>query len=216
MTVSITFYDRDNGLSKTQRAAFEDQAKGTVEAISARLPMPDIDVLILTTVNYSRGVYSFTGHTISPHVTMFFVDPGIDTLADYVTAFFPALLAHELHHCLRWPYFSKTIGEAIILEGMALRAERDLGFERRALGQAPDQAQMQAMFDKAQSEIDAPHDGSWIYSAPGGDGWSWIYHLGEYVVDLAFEAEGWDVFSQIDTPAPEIFAAAGRARSLKD
>jgi uncharacterized protein YjaZ len=210
MTVRISFFDQEKCLSDIQRCLFAEKANASIEAIRERTTLENTDILLLVTDNYSQGKFSFTGHTISTHTVLFFVDPEIETLDSDVDQYFSALLAHELHHCLRWPYFKKTIGEAIVLEGMAMSAETTLGFDKRELGEAPLSSDMDAKFAKAYEQIDEPHDGSWIYQVPEVEGrtWSWIYHLGQHVVGKAFENENWDAFSHIHKSAHEIFSAA--------
>jgi hypothetical protein len=101
---------------------------------------------------------------------------------------------------------------------MAMSAETLLGFDERILGIPPDKSEMARKFETAFEQIDALHDGSWIYQSPDveGDSWNWIYHLGRHVVELAFRSENWNAFDQVDKSAKEIFEAARRAAQTQE
>jgi len=210
MAVVLSFFDHSNKLDSEQRKTCQDGFDQAIAAIRKYYPVENIDILLLVTNNYSGGVTSFSGTSISPNIVTVYIDPEVNTLSTDLVNYFPAFIAHEVHHCLRWPYFKKTIGEAIILEGMSMNSEKYLGYPERGLGSKPSKQELIKMSDRAYSDIDKPHDGSWIYYPPEGlkDSWAWIYHLGKHIVDRAFENKNWNAFDQIHLSAEEIFKAA--------
>jgi uncharacterized protein YjaZ len=216
MPVDITFFDRKSEISASEKTLIREKCLKAVSNIEYHMKLKDIDILILCTDNFSLDQYSFTGMAISPHIVKVHVSPKIETLAGDIEQFFQSFIIHELHHCLRWPYFKKTIGEAIVLEGMAMNAESFLGFEEKQLGQISKQ-ETSLKLNEAYKDIANLHDNSWIYYLPesGDSSFPWIYHLGQEIVGRAFQKKGWNPFSQINLSAEEIFAAA-KSTQTKD
>ncbi|MEL6800188.1 MAG: DUF2268 domain-containing putative Zn-dependent protease [Pseudomonadota bacterium] len=62
-----------------------------------------------------------------------------------------ALVLHELHHCLRWKHVGPrwTVGEVVVLEGLAMLAESTSGFRPMDYGDAPPASVLSNLCKKA-------------------------------------------------------------------
>jgi uncharacterized protein YjaZ len=99
----------------------------SVESIVALLPVNDVDVV----VQAGRRVMPETGiagRSLSAEVVHITLDPDHPALAATFEAEFLAALGHELHHCARrgGPGYGRTLGEALITEGLACHFEAEL------------------------------------------------------------------------------------------
>lgn len=64
-----------------------------------------------------------------------------------------ALVLHELHHCLRWKHIGPkwTLGEVVVLEGLAMLAESTDGFQPMDYGAPPSDSVLSELCERAYS-----------------------------------------------------------------
>ena len=115
----------------------------------------------------------------------------------------PATLAHELHHVRRWrePGYGETLLEAMVSEGLAQHFEA--GFRDELPPYAQPTMDLDALWDRAQPQLAAPHDhAAWFFGSPAQDFPRWGgYALGYELVRRFFAAQGGDAVSHANTPA---------------
>ena len=209
MSIEFTYFDQQGFLSNQEKKSIEAATNVAVNKIARYHKLQSIDVVLLESTWYMQKNSSFFGVCLNPHTVIVHLSPKNETFSADVEQYFSSFMVHELHHCLRYPYDRSTIGDAIVLEGMAMSAEEFLGYNRKDLGERPDQAAFNALVRRAMTEIDEIGNGSWIYSCHDGEGsWPYIYQLGQHIVGKAFENRGWNAFDQVDLSAKEIFEAA--------
>src|SRR6266852_4448589 len=126
-----------------------------VEAVSALLPVSNIDVVVRADpfVLPETGMGSYSP---SADVVYLTIDPANPNLFTDFDAEFLTTLGHELHHCMRHggPGYGGTLGEALVTEGLACHFETELRggvvpFYARAL---EDKA-LEALWARATSEL---------------------------------------------------------------
>ena len=95
------------------------QAVAHVESVS---DLSDVD-LVVNPTDFGRDQFSIAAFTMGPHNIHIGVERSQLSSDDLETDLFRTTV-HELHHAARWREIGKwTVGEALILEGLALVAD---------------------------------------------------------------------------------------------
>ena len=100
-----------------------DAVTAGIDWVLQRSALSDVDVILYPT-DFGRD-WSISAHTAGPHLVVIGVDVALLT-SDALYQEVRCCLVHELHHCLRWRHVPRwTVAEAVILEGLAKRADID-------------------------------------------------------------------------------------------
>ena len=125
-----------------------------------------------------------------------------------------ALVLHELHHCLRWPYVRGpwTIGEVTVLEGLAMLSEGKGSSQPLDYGTPPRPDVLRALCERAWRERASPEsdETAWFrdrrceageLDAPVN------YHVGRTMMQRALDRLGVDPFGAAGMPMEKLLAA---------
>jgi uncharacterized protein YjaZ len=94
------------------------------QQVCSLLPISDVDVLVYAS-NKVIPELGLNGYSDTPWLIRLWFDPNHATLSQSFEKAFLGTFAHELHHCMRarGPGYGKTLGEALITEGLACHFE---------------------------------------------------------------------------------------------
>lgn len=122
MTVRAHILDAGN-LFGRRRPAVQRAVDAAVRYVERRSPRLDAD-LVVQPMSFGRDHFPIEAFAMSPHN----VHVGIERTslsADDMGAEVYRTVIHELHHAVRWSHVPRwTLGEAIILEGLAVVADQ--------------------------------------------------------------------------------------------
>lgn len=120
MPVALHLLDPGDAFGVAQ-GAIRDAVQSGIAWVSDRAPVPDIALVVYPT-DFGRD-FRFAAHASGPHNAIIGIDCAV-LAAPNLSADLRRTTIHELHHCLRWPHVPHwTVGEACILEGLALLAD---------------------------------------------------------------------------------------------
>ena len=87
-----------------------------------------LDVVVQAWPDRVDERFGFTGYAPTADMFQITVDPDNPNLVDQLGEPFERMVAHEYHHTLRWvaPGYGRTLGEALVSEGLAGRFAREL------------------------------------------------------------------------------------------
>ena len=173
-----------------------------------------LDIVVRSLRNLVIPEIGHVGFAPGIGVLMLTIDPDNPNLADNMGEPLERMMAHELHHAMRWETvgYGTTLGEALISEGLAGRFAQELyggdgelwerAVSREDLGEFAELAKARA------NDTDYNH-AAWFYGS--GDLPRWVgYTLGwEVVGDFLRRHPGSTASGLADTPADKILPALG-------
>jgi len=136
---------------------------------------------------------------------------------DIAKSFFRTLV-HELHHCLRWRYVrSWTVTEALILEGLALRADTFASGDTTSHIPKPQDIRNDLEYLALHGSSPITDHRDWLYCGYDGatDLPSRIYTVGDYLMIRALKTLGINPFQAARLSAETLMTAA-HAQSDKE
>lgn len=179
-----------------------------VQRAASAMPVSGVTVTLVPDARRAIAGWGLGGRTFGPAMVEIYIDPGLPDLALRMAERMPALVAHELHHAMRWrgPGYGSTLLEAMVSEGLADH------FAVELLGTAPPpwcdafpHTQTDAYLDLARAEFDAStyaHE-RWFFDAglPQLPRWTG-YTLGWRLVEAHLAAHpGSSAATLVDAPA---------------
>ena len=170
----------------------KDIAKACREAerkIPAKIPISNVDVVIVDNPYESIPEIGVGGHTHHPNFVVVSIDPQFPNLKSTLFMELLDTFAHELHHAARWQTvgYGETLFEAIISEGLAdhfaqeITESKDLHLWDKALNSK----QIKKWLTEAKKEFDnkkySQYD--WFFGSKSRRIPKWTaYSLGFYLV----------------------------------
>jgi uncharacterized protein YjaZ len=127
--------------------------------VAAALPVQGVALAILPDARRAIAGYGIGGYTSGPGSVELVVDPAFPGLAGVLPDRVPILVAHELHHTVRWrgPGYGRTLLEALISEGLADRfAVELLGVPPQPWSDAFPRERGELLLALARPELEAP------------------------------------------------------------
>ncbi|MEM7711833.1 MAG: DUF2268 domain-containing putative Zn-dependent protease, partial [Pseudomonadota bacterium] len=96
-----------------------------IEHVRAASTLTDVD-MVVHPVDFGSDQYAISAFTSGAHNVHIGIERSELSSDDLEDDLYRAVI-HELHHALRWRYLEKrwTVGETIVLEGLALLADHD-------------------------------------------------------------------------------------------
>jgi uncharacterized protein YjaZ len=133
----------------------------TIAQVRALMPVEQVDVLILENPSWTIPSIGLGGLSANAHFVQVSLDPSHADFKQNLERELPPLLAHELHHAMRWhgPGPGETLLTALVMEGLAQAFE--LPFRN---GQPPewailkDPSRMDELMNLARLEFDKAYD----------------------------------------------------------
>lgn len=195
MNLSIHFLEAEGSLAPW-RDALCAQAEDIGKRISARVPAEfcahPVDILIQnlpegTVPGMGMGGSCFRRGLVT--VSLAPEMPGFE--AGLGRGDFQQLLAHELHHAMRWNAggYGETLGEAIVSEGLAdAFAENLTGLTAPPWTAAPESDQLSAIVARAEEELANPYydHAEWFFGSGELPMWT-AYTLGYQLARRFYE-----------------------------
>ena len=215
MNLTIHFLEAEGSLAPWRdalRAQADDIGKRISACVPAELYSHPVDILIQnlpegTVPGMAMGGSCFRRGLVT--ISLAPETPGF--MADLARGGFQQVLAHELHHAMRWNAcgYGETLGEAIVSEGLAdVFAENLTGLSAPPWTAALDGEQLPAIVARAGEELDNPYydHAEWFFGSGELPIWT-AYTLGYRLARRHHEqnqkkaAEGF-----VDTPAPAVLS----------
>ena len=119
--ITLTF-DKNSKRLDPFKEVIEAKFKESVAKVQAKIPVDNVSVVMLdkpehTILETGEGGYAYNAYNLEIYLNPDFPNFKEAVLGDNLER----VLAHELHHCLRWadPGYGETLLEHIISEGLA-------------------------------------------------------------------------------------------------
>lgn len=156
-----------DGLVEPITAAVED-ARRRAEVVT---PAVDLDVVVQTMPGRTIPHLGYAGYTPTGWLVHLTFDPGNPACARSLGEPLGRTVAHELHHALRWrgPGYGRTLGEALVTEGLAGH------FAAQLYGPRPERWEM-AVDALALRQVAQEADEAW---SDGYDHGAWFFGTGD-------------------------------------
>lgn len=181
-----------------------------VRSIKNLMPIEHIDIVIMCSkcviTEIGIGGYSPDAHTLNVYL-----DPDHDKYHFAIAQHLDRILAHESHHCMRWrgPGYGKTLGEALVTEGLADHFDRELnGKPAQPWSKALSGEQIEILKSRSMGCLWEPYDHrAWFFGSEKEDLPRWGgYSLGYYLIHKYLEKKPGERASILYAkPAEEIF-----------
>ena len=190
-------------------AAVEAAVADVRQRAASIVTLPPLDLVVAAVPGRAIPEIGHVGHSFYPGAIFLTLDPENPALADNLGEPLARMIAHELHHALRWDAigYGTTLGEALVSEGLAGHFVAQLFASRPELWEcALDEATLATMATEAQGALEAPryNHNAWFFGAGRYPRWAG-YALGYAVVGAWLAAEpGRTAAGAIDVPATEI------------
>lgn len=139
MPVHVAVMDRGRGLPEWVRNHVLDQVMLGVAVIERHAPHLDVDLAIVPTDIHDHPRWYRSGKAFGTGYAQIEFNPDHPLFESEWPREGAALVVHELHHCLRWPHSGSrwTLGDIVVLEGLAMLAEATDGLEPLDYGPPP-------------------------------------------------------------------------------
>lgn len=113
--------DDPGGALQGRETAIHAVLTATLEAVYPTLPITGVTITLRPDPAQAIAGYGAGGVTPDARTVHLFLDPSFPTLDEVIAQRLGPLLAHELHHAIRWrnPGYGATLFEAMISEGLA-------------------------------------------------------------------------------------------------
>jgi uncharacterized protein YjaZ len=177
MTVQFHFLDAFEEIPIRLLQAVQRELHAALAQITTLLPIAQVDVVVapaqsqwvipeygLTGMSHGKGRITISIDPDSPHVD----DPQRE-------ARLLGILAHELHHVtrMRGPGYGRTLGEALVSEGLAQCFEVEAGAPVPFYGVALDPGALTRAGERARQELGAPmyDHAAWFMGRRGDPAW---------------------------------------------
>lgn len=149
------------GAFAAHHQALRDLIEQTVTLAGAELPVGSVTFEVVADRVRAIPNYGIGGYTLGPSRIEIVVDPAYPDLGSALTERIPPVVAHELHHAVRWrgpgPY--STLLEALVFEGLADRfAIELLGTPLQPWSDAFPESDTARYLDLARPELDSFFD----------------------------------------------------------
>jgi hypothetical protein len=112
---------RQTPRTSAYHALLQSEVARTLATIAPSLPVRDVRIIVVDNAAGAIPEIGLGGYTPSGSEVRLFVDPARADLADVIRRELLPLLAHELHHAMRWRAvgYGTTLREAAVSEGLA-------------------------------------------------------------------------------------------------
>jgi Predicted Zn-dependent protease (DUF2268) len=188
MPVDLHIMDKAKLFSDAEHSMVLNVLKDTLAKVENCCPLGDLDLVIFPTENYTHPEGYHGGFTFSANCLEISVNPKHSLFATRFETEFPALILHEVHHCLRYRHVGVwTVGELVVLEGLAMSAEIAFGDRPLPTHSAMSEEALLKLCRKAcGTQDDEGFEKSlWVYGRDSDEETPYIYLIGSKIVSSA-------------------------------
>jgi uncharacterized protein YjaZ len=210
MTVQFHFLDAYEEIPIRLFQAIQRELLAALTHVREPLPVRQVDVVVAPAQSQSViPEYGMTGMSHGKGRITISIDPDSPHMDDpRREARLLGILAHELHHVtrMRGPGYGRTLGEALVSEGLAQCFEVEAGAPVPFYGVALDPAALWRAADRARQEFSAPmyDQAAWFFGRRGDP--AWPRHAG-YSLGFAL-VEDWLARNDTNAAAAALVPAA--------
>ena len=170
----------------------EKNAYLAVRKIESKIPVEGVDIVFYHNPAGVIPELGIGGHSANANTIFISLDPKFKNFRQTIDFQIERILAHELHHCLRWRKvgYGKTLLEALITEGLADHFEIEVtGKSTQPWDRALDDKQIEKYLDLAKPEFNHKNYDrhAWFFGSqtrrlPRWTGYTLGFHLvGKYL-----------------------------------
>jgi hypothetical protein len=208
--------------SAEQRSRVMDCFAQTLAAIEEIHPIDRMDIVLFPTSNHVDPDNFIGGMCHNTHAVECSFNPDHPKFESEYRTNLPALLIHEVHHALRYRYAGPwTVGENLVLEGLAMAAEKQFGYGLPNYGEPLPKKALKKYcemgFRDRHNPINPaadPKTYSWIWQQHGDKYTANMYHAGYRIISNALDDLALTPFAAIALPYEAFFSDQCRAKSL--
>ena len=218
MPVDLHIMDKGKLFSEAERSMVLNILRATLAKVENCCALGDLDVVIFPTENYTHPEGYHGGFTFSANCLEISVNPKHSLFAKQFETEFPALILHEVHHCLRYRHVKAwNVGELVVLEGLAMSAESAFG--DRPLPTASsmsDEALVKLCRQACETQDDAGFEKSmWVYGRDSDEETPYIYLIGAKLVSSALDVLDKNAFEALGESSRNLLGLASKALMLE-
>ncbi|CAN5182848.1 DUF2268 domain-containing protein [soil metagenome] len=128
-----------------------------IPVITKKIPAKNVDVIMYHNPEGAVPEQGIGGYCPNGNITYISLDPAFSNLKDSIKKELKRILAHELHHTLRWqnPGYGETLLDAMITEGLADHFDIEVYNEQpQPWSITLSEHELQRMMKKAKTEFD--------------------------------------------------------------
>ena len=217
MPVHVAIMDRGRPLSEPVRRQVLDQVKLGVAVVERHAPDLDVDLSVVPTGIYDHPRWYRSGKAFGPGYAQIEFTPDHTLFDSEWPREGAALVIHELHHCLRWPRSGSdwTLGDIVVLEGLAMLAEEADGTPPLDYGTPPSTEALSNLCARVWEERDRAECEStaWFRATKVDEeelDASVSYHVGRHMMKRAVRALEVDAFAAASLPTATLLDAWNR------
>ncbi len=210
MPVKFHFLDAFDEIPRRLREAIQGELDDALARILLRLPIDRVDIVVAPS-NWVIPEYGLNGFAHGKGRITFSIDPSSPRIEDAERAQrILGLLAHELHHVVRTrgPDCGKTLGEALVSEGLAQCCEEEVGAPTPFYAVYLDAEALRRVGQKAREHIAAENydHNAWFFGRRGDLDWprNAGYSLGYTLVKAWLGSAGTTASASAEVPAKVI------------
>jgi hypothetical protein len=187
------------------------RVEAVVQSASGRLSkefgVTDVTLVVFPTPNLTDPRWPVSGMCHNANAVECCFNPDHPGFASKIEAELPRAIVHEVHHALRYRFAGPwTVGENLVLEGLALCAEEQFGIPSQPFETLPQDVSAQ-LLARAQRDHAVPinPDGdssrfNWIWEHHSAKHVSNMYYIGKALVAPALATTGLSAFAALDRP----------------
>ncbi|MEM9910609.1 MAG: DUF2268 domain-containing putative Zn-dependent protease [Pseudomonadota bacterium] len=184
-----------------------DVVRDALQRIQELVEVSDLDVMLVPTPNLSHPRFPVSGYCHNDHAVDCSVNPDHPRYEKTFDVEVPRSIVHEVHHALRYRFAGPwTVGENLVLEGLALCAEGALRCPPAEFEALPKDVH-HSLVTKAHQQKSFPINPNedhrkynWIWEANSPDHVANMYYVGRHIVETALANTSEDAFSAIKKP----------------
>ncbi|MFA9288450.1 MAG: DUF2268 domain-containing putative Zn-dependent protease [Weeksellaceae bacterium] len=127
-----------------------------LKVITDKIPVRNVDIVVYDNPEGTLEEDGLGGYTPNANQVFISVNPAFDKLNESIDKHLKRILAHELHHTLRWqnPGYGKTLFEALITEGLADHFDLELfNEEPEPWSNSFNKVELDKLMEKAMKEL---------------------------------------------------------------
>lgn len=154
MSIVLNILDA-GGTLESYKAIITQNFNRSIVKITRHLPIDKVDVVIRDNANGIIPEIGIGGHAYGPYFLIVSLHSKRDNCRQVIEEELLGILAHELHHCLRYRSvgYGKTLLNSLISEGLATYFEREMTGTVRPWATALTQKEIHFWMNKAQKEF---------------------------------------------------------------